>query len=78
MKTLIEPQPKLDISSFNNKTNYVKAEWIHSKSILALRFYQRLFVLFLLISTFLILPESPKESENICKKYNSREICQVW
>ena len=40
--------------------------------------YQKLFVFLVLISTFLIIPESPREMENICESYNSRTICNVW
>ena len=42
------------------------------------KFYQKLFVLFISFSTILIFPESPKELENLCESYNSREICNVW
>ena len=42
------------------------------------KFYQKLFVFLLAFSTILIFPESPKELENICESYNSREICNVW
>ena len=42
------------------------------------KFYQKLFVFLLAFSTILIFPESPKELDNICETYNSREICNVW
>ena len=42
------------------------------------KFYQKLFILIISFSTILIFPESPKELENICETYNSREICNVW
>ena len=42
------------------------------------RFYQKLFVLLISISTILIFSESPRELENICESYNSRKICNVW
>ena len=42
------------------------------------KFYQKLFVFLLAISTILIFPESPKELESICESYNSRKICNVW
>ena len=42
------------------------------------KFYQKLFVLLISFLTILILPESPRELENICQSYNSREICNVW
>ncbi len=47
-------------------------------SLINFKFYQKLFVFLLAISTILIFPESPKELENICEIYNSRKICNVW
>ena len=47
-------------------------------SLVSFRFYQKLFVFLITFSTILIFPESPKELENICETYNSREICNVW
>ena len=40
--------------------------------------YQKLFVVFISLSIFLIIPESPKELENICNLYNSRNLCNIW
>ena len=42
------------------------------------KFYQKLFVLFISLSTFLIFSEPPRELGNICDSYNSREACNVW
>ena len=39
--------------------------------------YQKLLIVFIALSTFLILPETPKELENICVKYHSRKACNV-
>ena len=47
-------------------------------SLVNIKFYQKLFVFLILFSTILIIPESPKELENICERHNSREICNVW
>ena len=47
-------------------------------SLVSFKFYQKLLVFLLAFSTILIIPESPKELENICKSYNSRKICNVW
>ncbi len=43
-----------------------------------IRFYQKLFALFIALSTFLIIPESPRELENICEKNNPKQLCDVW
>ena len=47
-------------------------------SLVNIKFYQKLFVLFLALSTFLIFPESPRELENICKSYNAKKLCIIW
>ena len=47
-------------------------------SFVSIKFYQKLFVLFIALSTFLILPESPRELENICESYNAKRLCIIW
>ena len=42
------------------------------------KFYQKLFVVLISLSTILIFSESPRELENICESYNSRKLCYVW
>ena len=42
------------------------------------KFYQKLFVVFISLSTILIFPESPRELESICESYNSHKLCNVW
>tara|TARA_B000000565_G_C23590484_1_gene303023 strand:+ start:367 stop:597 length:231 start_codon:yes stop_codon:yes gene_type:complete len=42
------------------------------------KFYQKLFIVFISLSTFLIFPETPKEIENICESYNSKDSCNIW
>ena len=75
MKTAIklEYEPKIFSS---NKSNPLQIE----KEIgsVSFKFYQKLFVVFISMSTFLIFPESPRELENICNSYNSKKLCHVW
>ncbi len=47
-------------------------------SLVDFKFYQKLFVVLISLSTILIFPESPRELENICENYNSRNSCIVW
>ena len=47
-------------------------------SLVNTKFYQKILVILISFSTFLIFPESPRELENLCKNYNSRELCNVW
>ena len=69
-------------SDLKSKTYSVSKSYIRliEKDIrlLNFKFYQKLFVLLILLSTILIFPESPRELANICESYNSRKICNVW
>ncbi len=42
------------------------------------KFYQKIFIVFISLSTILIIPETPGELENICHNHNSRESCLIW
>jgi hypothetical protein len=75
MKTAFEPDVKSKTFCIS-KSHPLPLE--KGFSLIIFKFYQKLFVLFILFSTILIFPESPKELENICETYNSREICNVW
>jgi len=75
MKTAFEPDLK-------SKTFCISKSYpllVEKKaSLVSFKFYQKLFVFLISFLTILIFPESPKELENICEKYNSRKICNVW
>ena len=47
-------------------------------SLINFKFYQKVFVLLISLSTILIFPESPRELANICESYNSKNSCNVW
>ena len=78
MQTLIQPEVKLKIASFDNSNCQVKGKSKNTKFVLDLKFYQKLFVILFASCSFLIFPESPQDSEALCKKYHSREACMVW
>ena len=78
MQTLIQPEVKLKIASCSNSTYPVKEKSNNSKLGLGFKFYQKFFVILLTSCVFLIFPESPKDSEALCKKYHSIEACVVW
>ena len=42
------------------------------------KLYQKLLVVFISMSSILIIPESPRELENICETHNSKKLCNVW
>ena len=79
MQTLIKPKLKLKIASFDNSNYQVNNENLNNlKFGLGFKFYQKLFVILFASCTFLIFPESPRDSETLCKKYNLTETCMVW
>ena len=75
MKTVVS-------SNFNSKTFCISK--INSRlkekkpSLVDFKFYQKLFVVLISLSTILIFPESPRELESICESYNSHKLCNVW
>ena len=67
----------IESKTFSDSKSYIffrqkEANFIDSK------FYQKLFVVLISLSTFLIFSESPKELGNICEIYNSSKSCNVW
>ena len=78
MQTLIHPQVKLRIASFDNSNCQIQEKLNNSKFDLDNKFYQKLFIIILATCSFLIFPESPQDSEALCRKYQSTEACKVW
>ena len=78
MKTLIKTHAKQNIQSIESFTDLVEVKSINVKTRSGFKFYQTLFITLLTFSTFLIFPESPQDSDILCKKYNSNQACIVW
>ena len=79
MKTALKTNVKTDLKS---KTLFYSKSFTHLSekevSLFDFKFYQKLFVVLISLSTILIFPESPKELETICENYYSRKLCNVW
>ena len=75
MKTALKPDLKLKTYCMSKSYSRLTEKEI---SFVNFKFYQKLFVVLISMSTFLIFPESPRELENICETYNSRKLCIVW
>ena len=67
----------LKLKTFSLSKSYVPSR-VKKLCLINFKFYQKLFVVLISLSTILIFPESPRELENICKSYNSRNLCNVW
>ena len=73
----IAVKPDLKSKSFcSSKSSILPKE--KEIGLVNIKFYQKLFVVLISLSTFLIFPESPRELESICQTYNSRKLCNVW
>ena len=75
MRTVVKSD--LKSKTFCNSKSYIRLREKEISSV-GFKFYQKLFVVIISLSTILIFPESPRELENICEGYNSRKICNVW
>ena len=78
MQTLIQPEVKLNIASFDNSNCQDKEKINNSNFGLDSKFYQKLFVMLFVSCALLIFPESPQDSEALCRKYQSADACMVW
>ena len=74
MKTVVKPYLKSKTFCISKSFAPLREK---ENSIIELKLYQKLFVVLISLSTILIYPESPRELENICEAFNSREICNV-
>ena len=75
MKTAVKTHLKTRIFCMNKSYTRLKEK---ENYLIDFKFYQKLFVVILSLSTILIFPESPRELENICESYNPRDLCNVW
>ena len=75
MKTVVKPDLKSKSFCINNSYDCLKEKEI---GYVDFKFYQKLFVVFISLSTLLIFPESPSELANICESYNAKKLCNVW
>ena len=75
MKTVVKPL--LELKTYSIYKSYTTSRKKEIR-LVNYKFYQKLFVVLISLSTILIFPESPKEIENICESHNSRELCVIW
>ena len=75
MKTIVKPD--LKSKTFCSSKSYARFTE-KEKSLVDFKFYQKLFVVLISLSTILIFAESPRELERICQGYNSIKSCNVW
>ena len=75
MKTVLEPELKLETHCISKSYSRLKEKEI---SFINFKVYQKLFVLLISFSTILIFPESSRDLEDICQKYNPTKSCNVW
>ena len=75
MKTLVKPDFKLKNFRVSKSYSHMRVKEL---SLADVKFYQKLFVVLISFFTILIIPELPRELENICESYNSKKMCSVW
>jgi len=75
MKTAVKRDFKL--KTFSDSKRYTRLRE-KEMCLINFKFYQKLLIVLISMSTILIFPELPREMENICENYNSRNSCIVW
>ena len=75
MKAAVKTDLKLN--TFCSSKSYIRLREKEISSV-GFKFYQKLFVVLISLSTILIFPESPRQLEQICESNNSRTLCNVW
>ena len=75
MKTAVKPYLKSKTFCFSKSYTLLREREV---GLINFKFYQKLFLVLISMSTILIYPESPRELENICESYNSGKLCNVW
>ena len=75
MKTAVKTDLKSKTFSVSKSCTHLIEKEI---SLVNSKFYQKLFVVLISLSTILIFPESPIELGNICERNNPNNICNVW
>ena len=75
MKTALDPDLKSKFFCNSKNNNRLREKEV---ILIDIKFYQKLFIVLVGLSTMLIFPESPIEMANICENYNSRQSCIVW
>ena len=73
----IVAKPALQSNTFCNSKSYIRLREKEISSV-DFKFYQKIFIVLISLSTILIFPELPRELGNICEIYNPRKICNVW
>ena len=75
MKTTVKPNFKSKTFCINKSHTFLIEK---QTRIVDYKFYQKLFLVLISLSVFMIYPDSPRELANICESYNSRKLCSVW
>ena len=75
MKIAVKPDLKPKTFCFSKSYTRLKEREV---GLIDYKFYQKLFLVLISLSAFIIYPDLPRELANICESYNSRKLCNVW
>jgi len=78
MKIKVKPEANVETFRIRKKTSYLQEKSFGVINTTNPKFYQKILVILVSISTVLILPESPKELEAVCHNYYSSYVCEAW
>ena len=78
MKVDVRTVAQIKTSRIENRTSCFVEKVNIPITILGPKFYQKLFLLLVVFSIFLIFPESPSEMDFLCKDFYTDQKCNVF
>ena len=78
MQAVVNTEPKLKTYRTRIRNSHFSKKDRNNIILIDYKFYQKVFLVLISLTTFLIIPESPKELEIICKNHSISQICKVW
>ena len=78
MKTLVKPLAKLNTEIYINQSYSQNRLKSHSLQHRKFHIFWKFFLLTMSFFTFIAFHDSPEIEENICNKFNSEQVCNIW
>ena len=75
---MFNPEAELNTFCIRDRISHSTEKNNSSITVIDYKFYQKLFLVLISLTTILIFPEFPKEAEILCETYHSKKICNVW
>ena len=78
MKTLVKPLAKLNTEIYLNQSYHQNRLKSHSLQYRKSHIKWKFLLVMMSFFTFIAYPDSPEIEGNICNKFNSEKVCNIW